>query len=364
VRARLSVLVLVLAASGARATPVRLKELAEVAGVRDNDLLGYGLVVGLNGTGDTERILFTQQSLSGMLGRLGIRVDPREVRARNVAAVMVTTRLPTFARAGSRLDVVVSSLGNARSLAGGTLLLTPLTAPDGAVYAVAQGPVQTGGYEVSAAGSFTAKNQPNSGRVPRAAVVEKAVVPDLGNGPLLLSLKAPDFTTASRVAIALDTALGKGTARALDPVSIEVKIPDAFKDDKVGLLSKIELVEVDADRRARIAVSERTGTVVAGEGVRLRPVAVAHGGLRVSVTTETLVSQPAPFARVGRTVSSPFATIGAEEDSRKAVALPGTASVEDLAKALNLLGATPRDLIAILQAMKAAGAFDADLEVL
>jgi len=361
-----ALLFLALPARGA----VRLKELADVQGVRDNELFGYGLVVGLAGTGDSERVFFTQQSVAGMLGRLGVRVEPRDVRARNVAAVMVTARLPGFARPGARLDVAVASLGNARSISGGLLLVTPLTAADGQVYAVAQGPVQAGGYAAGASGSSLSKNTPTTGRVPGGGTVERGVVPKL-EGPLLLALRRPDFTTASRVVAAVNGALGDGVARALDPAAIEIT-PPADQPDVVALLARVEALEVEADGRARVVISERTGTVVAGERVRIRPVAVAHGGLQVAIASTPVVSQPNPFSSGApgqpgggaRTVVERSAVPTASEESRQAVALPATASVEDLAKALNALGATARDLVSILQAMKAAGALDAELEVI
>jgi len=349
------------------ARAARLKELADVQGVRDNEIFGYGLVVGLAGTGDSERVFFTQQSVAGLLGRLGVRIDPRDVRARNVAAVMVTARLPAFTRPGTHLDVAVASLGNARSLAGGVLLITPLGGPDGNVYAVAQGAVQAGGYEASGGGSSLRKNTPTAARVPAGGTVERAVAPKL-EGPLVLGLKRPDFTTASRVAAAVNKAMGEGTARALDPAAVEIT-PRADAPDLVSVLAQVEALEVEVDARARIVVSERTGTVVAGDKVRIRPVAIAHGGLQVSVTSSPVISQPGPsLSRTpnpsARTVVERVATPSASEDSRQAVALPATATVEDLARALNALGATARDLVSILQAMKVAGAFDADLEVI
>jgi flagellar P-ring protein FlgI len=347
----------------AQAAPVRVKELVDVQGVRENALFGYGLVVGLAGTGDSERVFFTSQSISGMLGRLGIRIDPKDVRVRNVAAVMVTARLPSFSRQGTRLDVSVSSLGNARSLAGGVLLVTPLTGPDGNVYALSQGPVQAGGYDVGSAGVRAQKNQPTSGTVPGGATVERAVTPTLDGKPLLLGLRRPDFTTATRIAEAINKAVGEGTATALDPAGVEVKMPANFPGKSVALLSQIEGLEVDPDQRARIVVSERTGTVVAGQGVRIREVAVAHGGLSISITQTPFVSQPNALAQ-GKTVAGKATSIDARETARPMVALPATSSVDDLVKALNLLGVGARDLVAILQAMKAAGAIDAELEVL
>jgi flagellar P-ring protein precursor FlgI len=351
-----TLLLLPAAASGAR-----VKELAQVQGVRENQLFGYGLVVGLSGTGDSDRVFFTSQSIAGMLGRLGIRVEPREVRSRNVAAVMVTATLPPFARPGNELDVTVSSLGNARSLAGGVLLVTPLTGLDGKVYATAQGPVQLGGYEAGAAGTSVRKNQATSGRVPGGALVERSVGVDLSAGPLLLALRRPDFTTADRIALAVNGALGAGAARALDPAAVEVQLPAGA--DPVALLARIEALEVIPDTRAKVVVSERTGTIVAGAGVRIRPVTVAHGGLHVAVAETPYVSQPNPLSG-GTTVAGRMATVDVRELGGRAVALPATSTVEDLAAALDLLGTTPRDLVAIFQAIEAAGALDGELEVL
>jgi len=345
------------------ARAARVKELADVVGVRENALYGYGLVVGLAGTGDTERVLFTSQSVAGMLGRMGIRIDPRDVRSRNVAAVMVTARLPPFARPGGRIDVSVASMGNARSIAGGVLLVTPLAGGDGQIYALAQGPVNVGGFEAGTGQASIRKNTPTSGRVPGGATVERAVENSLGQGPLVLALHRPDLTTASRIATAVNAKLGAGTAKATDPAGVELTVPDARKEDLVGFLAEVEVLELEADGRARVVVSERTGTVVAGEGVRIRPVTVAHGGLSVRVQRQPVVSQPAPFGQ-GQTVSGSVDRTSAEEGGATAVALPATATVEDLARALNLLGAGPRDLIAILQAVKAAGALDAEIEVL
>jgi flagellar P-ring protein precursor FlgI len=345
-------------------TPVRIKELVEVQGVRENVLYGYGLVVGLAGTGDTEQVFFTSQSISGMLGRLGIRIDPTLVRVRNVAAVMVTSKLPSFSRPGTRIDVSVGSMGNARSLAGGVLLVTPLTGPDGQVYALAQGPVQAGGFDVGAFGSVMQKNQPTSGRVPAGGIIERAVTANLDKDPMVLGLKLPDFTTSNRIAEAINAALkDTAAARATDPAAVEVKIPAAYKGRTVALMTAIEAIEVESDQRARIVVSERTGTVVAGDRVRIHAVAVAHGGLSISIKNNPLISQPGPLSR-GRTAQANQATVDAKEKDKPVVALPATTTVEELVKALNLIGTTPRDLIAILQAMKAAGAIDADLDVI
>jgi flagellar P-ring protein precursor FlgI len=355
-------LLLGLGAAAPALAAVRVKELTEVAGTRKNQLFGYGLVVGLAGTGDSERVLFTQQSLANLLGRLGIRLDPAQVRARNVAAVMVTASLPAYTRPGENIDVAVASLGSATSLAGGVLLMTPLAAADGQVYAVAQGSVQVGGFTAGDSYSWTRKNTPTAGRIPSGATVERSVTPALSVETLVFSLHRPDFTTASRIAAAVNQALGAGSARALDSAAVEVKIPEASRNEVVGLIAKVEVLEVEADSRALVVVSERTGTVVAGERVRIRPAMVAQGGLRVSVERIPLVSQPAPFT-YGSTVTAEQTITTVDEESRRAVALPATATVEDLTKALNLLGAKPRDLIAVLEALKSAGALDAELEV-
>jgi flagellar P-ring protein precursor FlgI len=237
----------------------RIKDIADVVGVRENPLYGYGLVVGLAGTGDTERVLFTQQSVAGMLGRLGIRVDPKDVRARNVAAVMVTARLAPFARPGTRMDVAVSSMGDARSISGGVLLVTPLAGGDGRVYAVGQGPVQVAGYAYGYSGTGERKNTPTSGRIPGGATVERSLEIDLTSGPIVLALRRPDLTTASRLAVAVNQKIGAGTAKANDSTGITVTMPDASKDDPVTFLASLEAVELEPDQRPKVVVSERTG---------------------------------------------------------------------------------------------------------
>ena len=357
---RLTLALMLCTALPATATPVRVKELADIEGLRDNELFGYGLVVGLGGTGDTDASFFTSQSVADMLGRLGVRVDPRQVRVRNVAAVMVTARLPTFTRAGSRIDVTVSSLGNARSLEGGVLLVTPLSGADGEVRALAQGPVQTGGYQAQSLGAAIRKNQPTTGRVPRGGVVERPVQPVLGAGPVVLALKTPDFTTAGRLAAAVNAALGGEAAHARDAVAVEVNL-QLGATDPIPTLMAIEGLLVEVDQRAKVVVSERTGTVVAGEGVVLRPVVVAHGGLEVSVASMP-VAAPSSVYQTGQVTEVGSTT--AQERPASAVPLPRAATVEELARALNLLGVGPRDLVAILQAIRAVGALDADLEVL
>lgn len=348
----------------AQARTTRVKDLVDVDGHRKNALVGYGLVVGLQGQGDSSRVGFTAQSISGMLGRLGVRVDPADIAARNVAAVTVTTDLPAFVRPGSRLDVSVSSMGDARSLEGGTLIMTPLQAVDGNVYAIAQGPLQVGGYVVEGAGSRVQKNPASTtARVPSGAVVERAVVPPKGEA-LVLALRRPDATTAGRLADAINTALkappDAPVAVAEDSAAVRVKSADG---DLLRLLASIEPVEVEVDQPARVVISERTGTVVIGEQVRLRPVAIAHGGLKVRVQRSPVISQPGPFS-TGNTTRAAIAALDAREVRNELKVLPAGATVEALVAALNTLGVSPRDLIAILQALKAAGALDAELEVM
>lgn len=353
---------LLLLADPALAAKTRLKDLTDVQGFRDNALVGYGLVVGLTNSGDTEQVLFTMQSMSGLLGRLGVRIDPRDIRSRNVAAVMVTGKLPTFARSGATIDVTVSAMGNARSLQGGTLLFTPLSGADGVVYAVGQGPVQVGGFDLQGGYASVRKNSPASGTVPSGATIEKSVIPNLGNGPLTLRLRRPDFTNASRITTAVNGALGGTGAKTLDAAAIEITVPAG--ESVPELLAKLEALEIDADVRAKVVVSERTGTVVMGETVRLRPAAVAHGGLRVSIQTTFGVSQPGALATGGQTVVLPGQQADAQEAEKSAVKVPSATTVDELVTALNAIGASPRDLIAILQALKAAGSLDAELEVL
>ena len=281
---------------------MRVKELVDVQGMRDNALYGYGLVVGLAGTGDTEYVFFTSQSISGMLGRLGIRIDPHDVRVRNVAAVMVTARLPAFTRPGSHMDVNVSSMGNARSLAGGVLLITPLTGADGQVYGLAQGPVQAGGIDVTAFGSSFQKNQPTSGRVPAGATIERAVAPNLDKETLTLGLKRPDFTTATNLVEAINKALGEEAAKAVDPAQVELKVPAAFKGKVVGLLTKLETLEIavrrpgprGGQRAHRHRGGRRAGAHPPGGGRPRRPVHLHPGRAGGDATQRVLAGQDHP----------------------------------------------------------------------
>lgn len=355
------VLLLVVPGVG-QAPQVRIKDIARVAGVRSNQLFGYGLVAGLAGTGDSAGAFFTVQSVANMLARLGIVVPASRLRVRNVAAVMVTAELGPFAREGDRLDVTLSSLGDARSLVGGVLLQTPLQAADGNVYAVAQGPVTVGGAGEQAGGSRAQINHLTVGRVPGGALVERAVKTPVGQDQVVsIVLLQPDFSTASRVAEAIDRALGT-SAVAVDAARVDVRLPADYPGGVTAFVSRVESLSVRPDAPARVVVNERTGTVVIGGAVRILPVVIAHGNLRIEVRSEPQVSQPPPFSP-GQTQVVPRTQVAVTPEPGALVPIPGTNSVQDLAKALNALGVTPRDLIAILQALKAAGALQGELVV-
>ena len=364
-------LALPLALAGGDAQAVRIKDIAHVDGVRPNQLVGYGLVVGLDGTGDTKRATMTTQSLAAMLSRMGVRIDPDQLHLRNVAAVMVTATLPSQTQPGSTLDVIVSSIGNARSLFGGTLLLTPLKGLDGRTYAVAQGPLQVGGFGAEgASGSRFQKNHLNVGRVASGALVEQTVQVAMGDGEyLMIQLDTPDFTTAESVAQAINNgggALGGGAnmAQAMSSAEIRITVPAAKRATLASFIAAVEVLEVQPDAVARVVLNSRTGTVVMGENVRISTVAVAHGGLTIEVNETPQVSQPtAPFTG-GQTVRTTQSAITATEQQDSLKLVQAGATLGDVVKALNTLGATPRDLIDILQAIKAAGALHGELEVL
>jgi flagellar P-ring protein FlgI len=343
----------------------RIKELAQLEGVRSNQLIGYGLVVGLNGTGDSSSTQFTIQSLVSMMERLGVTVNPEEVKVDNVAAVVVTAGLPAFARAGSTIDVAVSSIGNADNLAGGTLLMTPLKAADGKIYAVAQGSLVVGSLAFGGKAAKVQKNHPTAGRIPDGALVEREVPFVFGTQPELnYRLNNSDFTTASRVQEAINNHFGGSFARCLDAGQVQIDIPEIYKTRVVDFVSELERLEVIPDTLARIVVNEKTGTIVMGEGVRISTVAVSHGNLNLVIKENTNVSQPAPFSKTGETVVTPDTDIGVVEEEGNLVVLEQGVSIGDVASALNAIGATPRDLIAIFQAIKASGALYADLVVL
>ncbi|MFH1035747.1 MAG: flagellar basal body P-ring protein FlgI [Pseudomonadota bacterium] len=359
------ILLLALCAGYSPAWAVRIKDMASIRGVRGNQLIGYGLVVGLNGTGDKSSTTFTTQGLANMLTRMGVRVTPDQIKVKNVAAVMVTADLPAFARNGARIDITLSSLGDASSLAGGTLLITPLKAMDGKTYAVAQGPVSVGGFSAGGEASSVSKNHPTVGRVPRGASVERELPREFAqDSGLTINLDAPDFTNASRMAQRINQAMPELRAKALDPSTVKIDLPQGPGSDPVAVMAKLEGLEVSPDISAKVIVDERTGTVVMGEGVRISTVAVASGSLSISITETPQVSQALPFAQGGQTVVVPRTQVDVGEQKKSLAVLNHGASIGEVVKALNALGATPRDLIVIMQAIKAAGALQADLEIL
>ena len=341
----------------------RLKDIADVEGVRGNQLLGYGIVVGLNGTGDG-KVDFTLKSMSNMLEKMGIRTDPILIKVKNVASVMVTSELPPFARPGSKVNITISSMGDAKSLQGGILLITPLKGADGNTYAVAQGPIDLGGFAVSEGGDSAQKNHPTVGTIPQGALVERAIPFDLfQSNKIRIVLRSPDFTTMTRVVAALNRRIGKPAAVAIDSAAVEVPIDPEARGNPVGLIAALEQVEIEQDLGARIIVNERTGTIIMGEKVTINKVALAHGNLNISIRTENQVVQPNALAG-GQTaeVSNVDLNVGEEVQSLRIVG--GEVTLGDLVKALNAIGATPRDLIAIFTALKAAGALNAELVVM
>lgn len=359
------------AAGGQEGTVVRLKDIARIVGVRDNELWGYGIVLGLNGTGDRRQSsFFTAQSLQNLLSRQGINfpTPSRPIDTKNIAAVMVTARLPAFARAGTTIDVTVSSIGDATSLQGGTLLVTPLQAPDNQVYAVASGPVSIGGaFAVSAGGTgeTAQKNHPTVGRIAGGATVEREVTAPIAVQRLTVALLFPDFTTAASLARALNASAARELARATDSATVTVEVPPAEQSRLVEFVSRIEQISVPTDAPAKVVVNERTGTVIMGSHVRIGTVAVSHGNLSINIKAELQVSQPPPFAPQGsQTVVVPKTDLNVREDRASLAVVPAGASIGDVVAGLNAIGVTPRDLIAILQAIKRAGALNAELEVM
>jgi len=346
---------------------VRIKDITDIKGVRENHLVGYGLVVGLEGTGDSDDSLFTIQSLASLLEKMGVTVQPADIEdVENVAAVMVTTNFPAFASLGSRIDVLVSSIGDAENLQGGTLLFTPLKGADGKVYAVAQGPVSTGGFAVSGnSGDQVQKNFPTVGRVVGGALVEKEIHSDFNEkDSLTLALHKPDFTTASRVAQAINRAFYSQLAQTDNAGSIRVSVPENYLGNTVQFVTMIESLGVTPDVVSKVVVNERTGTVVMGENVRIATVGIAHGNLSIQIDESQDVSQPLPFSRGGQTVVTPDSEIVVQEGKNPIFLVESGVSIGELVKALNALGVSPRDLIAIFQALKAAGALQAELEII
>jgi flagellar P-ring protein precursor FlgI len=344
----------------------RIKDIASIQGVRDNQLVGYGLVVGLDGTGDqTTQTPFTTQSIASMLAQMGVNLPAGvNMQLKNVAAVMVTADLPPFSQAGQNIDITVSSIGNAKSLRGGTLVMTPLKGADGQIYAMAQGSLVVGGAGASANGSQVQINHLSVGRIPAGATVERTVASALGeNGSINLELRQSDFTTASRVVDAVNTRYGKDTAHALNGRVVQVRTP-VGADARVAFLGAIESLDVSpAQAMAKVIINARTGSVVMNRAVMLDSSAVSHGNLSVVINTEPVISQPAPFSK-GETVVTAQSQIEIRQQPGEVMLLKGSASLADVVKALNSIGATPQDLLAILQALKASGALRAELEVI
>lgn len=355
-----------LAAAGPAEAVSRIKDIADFEGVRDNQLVGYGLVVGLDGTGDNlDKAIFTRESLIGMLERLGVNARDADLDTKNVAAVMVTAVLPPFARQGTRIDVQISALGNAKSLLGGTLLVTPLMGADGEVYAVAQGPVAVSGFSARGQAESITKGVPTSGRIANGAIVEREVDFRMASmRSVNVALRNPDLTTARRIAEAINRVIGPGTAQSLDPGTVRIDLPASYPNNMVALLTEIEQLPVEPDQVARVVIDEQSGVIVMGDDVRISTVAIAQGNLTIRITETPQVSQPGPFADAGATAIVPRTEIEVDEEAdRKLAVLPAGVSLQELVDGLNALGVGPRDMISILQAIKTAGALQADIEV-
>ena len=345
----------------------RIKDIVDFQGVRENMLIGYGLVVGLNGTGDTlSSSIFTRESLVGMLERLGVNARDDSLKTDNVAAVMVTATLPPFAKQGTRIDLSLSAIGDADSLLGGTLLVTPLVGADGEVYAVAQGPVAVGGVSAGGAGAEVSKGVPTNGRIASGAIIEREISFDLqGLDTLRISLRNPDFTTARRIAQAINSFVGGPIAQSRDSATVSLVVPDNYRGKMVALITDIEQLRVTPDISAKVVIDEQTGIIVMGENVRISTVAIAQGNLTIRITETPQVSQPLPFSEEGETVTVPRTQIEIDEDEDKRLSvLSNSVTLQELVDGLNALGIGPRDMISILQAIKAAGALQAEIELL
>ncbi len=345
----------------------RLKDLVDIEGVRDNQLIGYGLVVGLAGTGDKQQTVFTNQSLTNMLERMGVIVSPSAIQVKNTAAVMVTATLPAFAQPGLHIDTTVASTGDSSNLRGGILLLTSLRGADGQVYAVAQGPVVTGGFVAGrGGGAQTTVNHPTVGRSPNGATVERPAPSVAPKSTVRLQLRQSDFTTSARIVDAVNRKFASETgpsAHAENSGLVTVTVPAEFNARTMEFMSQLENLTVEADGAARVLVNERTGTIVLGKDVRVSPVAILHGNLSVEVQTVEMVSQPNPLSQ-GTTEAMPQTTVTTKEEKARTVVLKQGATVEELVRALSAIGSTPREIIAILQSLRSAGALEAELEVM
>lgn len=347
----------------AEAAAARLKDLVSIEGVRENQLVAYGLVVGLAGTGDRKQTVFSAQSLTNLLERMGVSVPPAAIQVRNTAAVMVTATLPAFAQPGMRIDVTEAAIGDAASLQGGILILASLRGADGQVYAVAQGPVMTGGFVAGRGGTGQSVNHPTVGRTPNGAIVERAAPSLAVQSPVRLQLRQSDFTTSARIVEALNRKFDAAPARAENAGLISVAIPASYAGRPTEFVAEIENLSVDADYSMRIVINERTGTVVLGKDIRIAPVAILHGNLSVQIQTTFGVSQPAPLAQ-GATQVVPQTEVAVQEEKARNLVLKDGATVEDLVRGLAAIGSTPRDVIAILQNLRRAGALEAEIEVI
>ena len=349
----------------AHAATARIKDIVNIEGVRDNQLVGYGLVVGLNGTGDgLNNSPFTKQSLQAMLERLGVNTRGENMRTGNVAAVMVTANLPPFSTQGSRLDVSVASLGDASSLQGGTLLVTPLLGADGEVYAIAQGPVAINGFKAQGDAATVISGVPTTGRIASGGLIEREIDFKLGTQRTLrLALRNPDLTTARRIALSINDFIGQPTATPEDPATVRVTLPNHFNGNIVDLLTDVEQLIVDTDEPAKIVIDQNSGIIVMGKDVRVSTVAVAQSNLTVTISENATVSQPAPLSQ-GVTTTVPHTTIDVHQKNSDLALIPESVTLQQLVDGLNSLGITPRDLIAILQAIKATGALQAEIQVL
>jgi flagellar P-ring protein precursor FlgI len=358
------ILALALTLTAGTAHAARLKELVDVEGFRPNHLVGLGLVVGLAGTGDDASSVATRRPLAAMLKHLGTLIDPNDLKSKNVAVVTVTAELPPFARPGMPLDVTVSSMGNAKSLAGGTLVETQLRGVDGGTYALAQGSLTLGGFAVEGgSGSTQRKNHVTAGHIPGGGVVEREAPGGLPSEQVTLLLREPDFTTAARIAAAINATFGHGS-RVRDPGSVVVDVAGSWRGRTVELVARLESIEAEPDAPGRVIIDERTGTIVVGLNVTLRAAAIAHGGINIKVQERREVSQPAPLSPGGQTVTTPASEVEVEEKGGQLAPIAGAATVGEVAAALNALGVKPRDLVPIFQALKAAGALHAEIQVL
>ena len=380
----IAIVILAVVITGVSAQAARIKDIASIGGVRDNQLIGYGLVVGLAGTGDNIKNGFTKETLANMLTRQGISMKDKELKSNNIASVIVTAKLPPFAKIGSKIDIEVSSIGDAKSLLGGTLLMTPLRGADGDIYAVAQGPITLGGFSASgAAGGGVSKNHTTVGMITNGAFIEKELKYDFEKNKVLsINLYQPDFTTSTRLANVINASVKEVRANLVDSSSVTVSLQQGFSGNLVKVVSDIENLDVPVDSVAVVILNEKTGTVVMGEKVRISTVAIAHGNLSIEIKEEKKVSQPLPFAPAatagstpqeaggavlaqgGQTVVTPETKVAAAEEKKQLMLVPRGITIQEVVKALNAIGVTPRDLITILQTIKAAGALQADLKII